>query len=57
MGMFKTPTVSTSSSTSEATEEKEETSAKKARLLATQGENNGEELSASQGKSVRRIFG
>lgn len=41
----------------EATEEKEETTAKKQRLLETEGGNKGQLLNASQGQSVRKVFG
>jgi len=43
--------------TSSADTEKKDTAKAKARLLETQGQNNGAELNANQGQSVRRIFG
>lgn len=59
MGMFKSPKVSAQPAQKEAAEEKKETEevAKKARLLETQGQNKGAELAASQGQSIRKIFG
>ena len=59
MGLFKSPRVQTTQTqdTTASTEEAQETTAKKQRLLETQGGNKGAELQASQGKSIRRIFG
>lgn len=57
MGLFSKPkTQYVTQETKASTEEAKETAAKKQRLLETQGGNNGSELSAQQGKSVRRIF-
>ena len=53
---FKMKTVSSSSSATEEADEESSTNAK-ARLLATEGENNGEKLSSSQTSSIRKIFG
>lgn len=39
------------------TEVKDESAAKKGRLLFTEGENKGSQLNASQGQSIRKIFG
>lgn len=58
MGLFSKPKVSyVTSDTTASSEENESTAAKKARLLETEGGNKGAELTAQQGKSVRRIFG
>jgi len=38
-------------------EVKDESAAKKGRLLFTEGENKGSQLNASQGQSIRKIFG
>jgi len=43
--------------TEQANTEKKETAKAKSRLFATEGNNNGQELAAGQGKNVRRIFG
>ena len=57
MGLFSKPkTQYVTQETKASTEEAKETAAKKQRLLATQGGSNGSELSAQQGKNVRRIF-
>lgn len=60
MGFFKIPkqqTITPQTDTSESSKEAKETTAKKARLLETQGANKGSELQTNQGKSVRKIFG
>ena len=60
MGFFskpKTQTVVQEVASSGAAEEKKEAAAKKQRLVETVGGNKGAELTAQQGKSVRRIFG
>ena len=43
--------------TQPATEEKKDTAKAKSRLLETEGGNKGAQLSAEQGRSIRRIFG
>lgn len=57
--MFKSKTVTVQPAETAAEDEKKETqeAAKKARLLETKGENKGAELTASQGQSIRKIFG
>lgn len=59
MGFFgKKQKVNTNSQAiSDADKEKEETTAKKQRLLETEGGNKGAQLNVKQGQSVRRIFG
>lgn len=58
MGIFSKPKTQTIVQQAEqATEEKKEATAKKQRLIETNGGNKGAELSAQQGQSVRRIFG
>lgn len=59
MGLFSKPKTvyQTTPATQEATKEKEETAAKKSRLLETEGGNKGAILGANQGQSIRRIFG
>lgn len=59
MGFFgKEQKVNTNSQKiADATEEKEETTAKKQRLLETEGGNKGQLLNANQGQSVRKVFG
>lgn len=57
MGMFKSPKVSTQPAETKAEEEKKETKLNKARLLETEGQNKGAELMASQGQSIRKVFG
>lgn len=58
MGIFSKPKTQTVvQQVEKASEEKKETTAKKQRLLETDGGNKGAELTAQQGKSVRRIFG
>ncbi len=47
----------TSKETTSANEENKEAAKAKARLLETSGGNKGAELTAQQGRSVRRIFG
>lgn len=57
MGWFgKTKTIDTSAQMDAAKDEKE-SAAKKARLVETEGGSKGSELNASQGKSVRKVFG
>lgn len=51
MGMFGSKKVV--ANTKEAEEEK---AVNKARLLATQGENKGEELKDNQARSIRKVF-
>lgn len=57
--MFKSKTVSVQPAETAVEDEKKETqeAVKKARLLETKGENKGAELAASQGQSIRKIFG
>ena len=38
-------------------QQEKEAAKSKARLLETEGQNKGAELNASQGKTIRRIFG
>lgn len=57
MGIFKKPKTQTATQVAEATEEKEEATAKKQRLTETEGEHKGQLLTANQGRSVRKIFG
>ena len=57
MGIFKKPKTQTVTKTAEATEEKEEATAKKQRLTETEGAEKGQLLNANQGRSVRKIFG
>lgn len=58
MGLFSKPKTQTVVQQAEqASTEKKETTAKKQRLLETEGGNKGAELTAQQGQSVRRIFG
>ena len=57
MGIFKKPKVEATPQVEAAKEEKEETTAKKQRLVETAGEHKGQLLNEQQGKSVRRIFG
>lgn len=58
MGIFSKPKTQTVVQQAEqASTEKKETTAKKQRLLETEGGNKGAELTAQQGQSVRRIFG
>lgn len=57
MGFFgHTKTIQSSADTKSAAKEKEEAK-NKARLLATEGENKGEQLQANQAQSVRKLFG
>lgn len=42
---------------SDAKKEKEETAAKKQRLLETEGGNKGAQINSNQGQSVRKVFG
>lgn len=55
MGIFSKPKIITKAPTANA--EKEVSAKAKARLLETEGGNNGSELQSKQGQSVRRIFG
>ncbi|MCD8378375.1 MAG: hypothetical protein LUB59_06270 [Candidatus Gastranaerophilales bacterium] len=55
MGLFSSSKQSYSSSSTKAS--KEETAAKKARLVETEVGNNGSELSSAKGQSIRKIFG
>lgn len=60
MGVFSKPKVQevqTTPAQQEAKTEKEETTAKKHRLLGTEGGSKGEELNDNQGRSIRHIFG
>lgn len=57
MGIFKSPKTKETTKVAEATEEKEEATAKKQRLTETEGEHKGQLLNANQGRSVRKIFG
>jgi hypothetical protein len=58
MGIFAKPkSLNYSAALSSAKKEKEDTAKAKARLLETEGKNNGEELKSEEGKSVRRVFG
>lgn len=58
MGFFgKKQKVQSSQAISDADKEKDETTAKKQRLLETEGGNKGVQLNSNQGQSVRRIFG
>ena len=51
MGMFKSKSVSV-----KPQEAEEEKAVNKARLLATEGENKGQELLNNQGRSIRKVF-
>lgn len=58
MGFFKTPKTNyVTQETTESSDEVKDTAAKKLRLIETQGGNKGVQLGASQGQSVRRVFG
>jgi len=48
---------SSDNSAAAVTSVKDETAAKKQRLLFTSGESNGDEIKASQGASIRKVFG
>ena len=57
MGIFSKPKKQVVTQPAQATEEKEETTAKKQRLVETEGAEKGQLLNANQGRSVRKIFG
>ena len=57
MGIFSKPKKQVVTQPAEATEEKEPATAKKQRLVETEGAEKGQLLNANQGRSVRKIFG
>lgn len=48
---------SSGSAAAPSAEVKEESAAKKGRLLFTDGQNKGQQLNSSQGASIRKVFG
>jgi len=58
MGLFSKPKSINYSSQAQkdAKNEKEDAAKVKARLLETEGKNNGAELQSGEGRSIRRIF-
>ena len=58
MGIFAKPkTQYVTQEVEKANEEQKETAKAKSRLLETEGQNKGTQLQASQGQSIRKIFG
>lgn len=58
MGLFAKPeSVKYTAVQSSAEDERKNTAKAKSRLLETEGKNNGAEVNAEQGRSVRKVFG